>query len=137
MDYYTGNGLKIDSDFETRSQFTEVENKMIYVRKLIMPGASKDYKYIVCLPDYREPIEINIDMILKDFKLKEITTDDIVDVIHNAPATVVKWKDGTKTVVQVQPGDKYDKEAGLAFAICKKVFGNKGHYNEVFKKWID
>ena len=63
--------------------------------------------------------------------------DDIIDVIHNAPATIVKWKDGTKTVVQVQPGDKYDKEAGLAFAICKKVFGNKGNYNEVFKKWVD
>ena len=67
----------------------------------------------------------------------KINPDDIIDVIHNAPATIVKWKDGTKTVVQVQPGDKYDKEAGLAFAICKKVFGNKGNYNEVFKKWVD
>lgn len=67
----------------------------------------------------------------------KINPDDIIDVIHNAPATIVKWKDGTKTVVQVQAGDKYDKEAGLAFAICKKVFGNKGNYNEVFKKWVD
>lgn len=110
---------------------------MIYVRKLIMPDTPKDYKYIVCLPGYREPIELNIDMILSDFPINKINPDEIIDVIHNAPATIVKWKDGTKTVVQVQPGDKYDKEAGLAFAICKKVFGNKGNYNEVFKKWVD
>jgi len=109
---------------------------MIYVRKKEIPGIPKEYQYFVCLPEYRDPVELNIGMILSDFPINKINPDDIVDVIHNAPATIVKWKDGTKTVVQVQPGDKYDKEAGLAFAICKKVFGNKGNYNEVFKKWV-
>jgi len=63
--------------------------------------------------------------------------DEIIDVIHNDPATIIKWKDGTKTIVKVQDGDVYDRELGFAMAICKKVFGNKGNYNEVFKKWID
>jgi hypothetical protein len=60
----------------------------------------------------------------------------IEKVIFNDPATIVIWKDGTKTIVKCQPGDTYDKELGLALCISKKYFGNKGHFNEIFKKWI-
>ena len=62
--------------------------------------------------------------------------EDIKKVIFNDPATIVYWKDGTKTVVKCQDGDVYDKEKGLAMAIVKKLFGNKGNYNKVFKKYI-
>lgn len=57
-------------------------------------------------------------------------------VIHHDPATIVYWLDGTKTVVKTQDGDTYDPEKGLAMAICKKALGNKGNYNDVFKKWL-
>ena len=60
---------------------------------------------------------------------------NITNVIFNNPATIVFWEDGTKTVVKCQKGDKYDKEHGLAVAIAKKALGNKGNFNEVFKKW--
>lgn len=60
----------------------------------------------------------------------------IKDVIFNPPATIVKWEDGTKTVVKCQPGDTYSKEVGLAMAICKKAYGNEGKYNDVFNKWL-
>ena len=60
----------------------------------------------------------------------------IKDVIFNNPATVVIWEDGTKTVVKCQEGDTYNEELGLAMCISKKFFGNKGNFNEVFKKWI-
>lgn len=110
---------------------------MIYVRKKETSNTPQKYEYFICLPGVRDPIELDISMILSDFPINKVSPDDIIDVIHNAPATIVKWKDGTKTIVKCQPGDKYDKEAGLAFAICKKVFGNKGNYNEVFKKWVD
>ena len=60
----------------------------------------------------------------------------IKNVIFNNPATVVNWEDGTKTVVKCQPGDTYSEELGLAMCISKKFFGNKGNFNEVFKKWI-
>lgn len=60
----------------------------------------------------------------------------IKDVIFNNPATVVIWEDGTKTVVKCQKGDTYSEELGLAMCIAKKFFGNKGNFNEVFKKWI-
>ena len=60
----------------------------------------------------------------------------IKQVYFNEPVTVVLWADGTKTIVKCQEGDTYSKETGLAVAIAKKALGNKGNFNEVFKKWI-
>lgn len=63
-------------------------------------------------------------------------TSPIKKVIFNDPATIVFWRDGTKTVVKVQNGEKYDKMTGLAMAISKKHFGNKGNYYNEFRKWV-
>lgn len=60
----------------------------------------------------------------------------IEKVIFNAPATVVLWEDGTKTIVKTGNDDIYDPEKGLAMAIAKKALGNQGNYYEVFKKWL-
>lgn len=60
----------------------------------------------------------------------------IKNVIHHDPATIVYWCDGTKTVVKCSENDIYDPEKGLAMAIAKKVFGNKGNYYNQFKKWL-
>ena len=59
----------------------------------------------------------------------------IKKVKFNPPATIVFWTDNTKTVVKCS-GEDYDPEKGLAMCICKKMFGNKGNYYEVFKKWL-
>ena len=59
----------------------------------------------------------------------------IKDVIYNAPATIVIWDDGTKTVVKTQNGETFDKEKGLAMAVLKKIHGNTGRYYGLFKKW--
>lgn len=56
-------------------------------------------------------------------------------VIFNNPATIVFWSDGSKTVVKCQEGDVFSKELGLAMCICKQVYGNKGSYNDVFKRF--
>ena len=61
----------------------------------------------------------------------------IKDVIFNDPATIVFWADGTKTVVKCQEGDEFDPEKGLTMAIAKKVYGNKGSYCNVIKKWCE
>jgi hypothetical protein len=60
----------------------------------------------------------------------------IKDVIYNDPATIVFWEDGTKTVVKCEFSKKFDPEKGLAMAFSKKMFGNKGNYYNVFKKWL-
>ena len=62
---------------------------------------------------------------------------EIKNVIFNDPATIVFWTDGTKTVVKCQEGDEFDPEKGLTMAIAKKVYGNKGSYCNVIKKWCD
>lgn len=62
---------------------------------------------------------------------------EIKDVIFNPPATIVLWADKTKTVVKAQEGESFDPEKGLAMAICKKLYGNTGSFNNVFHKYID
>ena len=57
-------------------------------------------------------------------------------VIFNDPATIVFWRDGTKTVVKCQPGDIYDPEKGLAMCFAKKALSNKSNFNNEFKKWL-
>lgn len=60
---------------------------------------------------------------------------EIENVIYHDPAVIVFWKDGTKTIVKTND-ESYDPEKGLAMAISKKVYGNKGNYYEEFKKWL-
>ncbi len=81
----------------------------------------------------------------------------IKDVIFNNPYTIVKWDDGTKTIVCCQDNyeetvkivngkkkkvrkyrksDGFNPETGLAMAIVKKHFGNRGNYNNIFHKYI-
>lgn len=61
----------------------------------------------------------------------------IENVIFNDPATIVFWSDGTKTVVKTQDCEEFDPEKGLAMAIAKKAFCNKGSYYNEIKKWTD
>ena len=68
---------------------------------------------------------------IKDLKISK--------VIFNDPATIVFWKDGTKTVVKCGENDIYDPEKGLAMAVAKKFLGtNKSHSNYMneFNKWL-
>lgn len=74
--------------------------------------------------------------------IKEETTmncdirSNIKDVIFSYPATIILWKDGTKTIVKAGKDEKYDPEKGFAMAICKKVFGNGGNYHGAFKEYV-
>lgn len=56
----------------------------------------------------------------------------IDEVIFNPPATIVKWGDGTKTVVKAS-GEEFSEEHGLAMAIARKYFHGKRHR---FKKAV-
>lgn len=64
---------------------------------------------------------------------------DIKDVIINGPATIILWRDGSKTVIRCQDEDlEYmTPESGIAIAIMKKVFGNKGNYNNVLRRLVE
>lgn len=60
----------------------------------------------------------------------------VTDVIYNDPATVVYWSDNTRTVVKCQPDDTYDPKTGFLLALCKKVCGNTGKYNDLLRECI-
>lgn len=57
-------------------------------------------------------------------------------IIFNGPATIIKWADGSKTVVKTQNNEPFDPEKGIAMAFLKKIFGNKSNYNTKLKKYI-
>lgn len=61
--------------------------------------------------------------------------DEIDKVTFNDPATIVFWKDGTKTISKCHKGDTYNKELGLAMCIIRKLCNNR-NYNNVFEKFI-
>lgn len=61
----------------------------------------------------------------------------IKKVIFNAPATIVFWSDGSKTVVKASDTEYYDKEKGLAMCIAKKYLGNEGNYYNTFRKYLE
>lgn len=64
------------------------------------------------------------------------STFAIKKVIFNEPATIVFWEDSTKTVVRAE-NENFDPEKGLAMAIVKKVYGNKGSYFNQIRKWTE
>ena len=72
-----------------------------------------------------------------EFIGNERTVPAIKKVLFNNPATIVFWEDGSKTIVRSGNCEhSFDPEKGLAMAIAKKAFGNKGSYYNIFKKWI-
>jgi len=58
----------------------------------------------------------------------------IEQVIFNPPATIVKWTDGTKTVVKVAKDQKYDEEAGVAACYMNKIFGSHSKFRKEISK---
>lgn len=55
-------------------------------------------------------------------------------VIFSGPATTILWKDGTKTTVKCARHDIYDEEVGIAMCYLKKMLGNKGNFNNIFRE---
>lgn len=57
-------------------------------------------------------------------------------VIINRPATIVIWKDGSKTVCKCSEGDTFDPQVGIAMCFMKKMFGNPSQVRKFMKQWI-
>lgn len=54
-------------------------------------------------------------------------------IIYNNPATIVFWKDGSKTVVKKAPHEKFNTYHAFCAALAKKVFGNNSRVNAIVK----
>ena len=86
--------------------------------------------------DDEVPRNIYRNILNSTYGIGSLRIPEIKNVIFNDPATIVFWEDGTKTVVKCQDGDEFDPEKGLAMAIAKKAYGNKGSYCNKLKKWL-
>lgn len=42
-------------------------------------------------------------------------------IVYNGPATIVFWKDGTKTVVKCHEGDQFDEVTGFLLCCLRKM----------------
>lgn len=86
--------------------------------------------------EYGEPMEITgrIMTPLLIAPTNSICTPRPKKVIFSGPATTILWKDGTKTTVKCQRHDIYDKETGIAMCYLKKLLGNKGNFNNIFRE---
>ena len=89
------------------------------------PWSYTEYKVHVSVDPFHQ---VDVPKPVDPFAIKEVR--------FNGPATIVFWKDGTKTVVKANHGDTFDPEKGLAMAFAKKALGNKYEYYGKFQKLV-
>ena len=71
------------------------------------------YNDILSVEKYKASIELRVDI------------PGMIDrVIFNDPATIILWKDGSKTVVNRSDDDIWDPEKGFCMAVIKKLYGH-------------
>ena len=75
------------------------------------------------ITEERKPIFFDL------LKTKPSGKSEIKRVVFNNPATIVFWKDGTKTVVKCSEGDTFSKESGIAMCFMKKMYERKNKHD--------
>ena len=96
------------------------------------------------------PIEKHYDKITEEIAtvfIKSIFTEDyetkkyinllpgIKKVIYNKPATIILWKDNTKTISICDKEDNYDELTGFSICVVKKFIGNS-KFREIIEKYV-
>lgn len=56
-------------------------------------------------------------------------------ILYNGPATIVFWKDGTKTVVKAMDGVDANPYHGFTAALAKKIYGSSSKVNKIVGKY--
>lgn len=117
------------------------DNSLMDCCKVTLSKNSKKKEYIVRLNHIKtdHDIAVKLNTIFDDFFRADTTywvgLPKIDEVIFNGPATIVKWADGTKTVVKCCEDDEFDAEKGLAMAISKKALGDLKEVKKLAKKY--
>lgn len=160
--YYNGEPLLEDLLYEITGERERRKETMIEPRKISIEAS--DGKNYVGIVDRIEinPMNAHSMMVQAHVTDQEVGSFGIERVVFANPSTIVYWTDGSKTVVTCQdnvqavkkksdaqdtsakktkrvkamPADTYSKEIGLAMCFAKKMLGNKGNYNDVFRRFI-
>ena len=55
-------------------------------------------------------------------------------IVNKEKETIcILWNDETKTIMRPQPGECFDIEKGIAMCFMKKMYNNRGCFNNVFR----
>lgn len=58
----------------------------------------------------------------------------VEQIIKNGPATIVKWTDGTKTIVKRMEEDRDDPYMAFCAALAKKMYGGASTINKMIAR---
>lgn len=58
-------------------------------------------------------------------------TTKVDRIVFNDPATIVFWKDGTKTIVKCSDNEDFNPYFGFCAAVAKRVFGNNSQVRKM------
>ena len=142
-DYYVTSEGMIEDPYSTTSEDYIVAYKLEISDKLHILLENSVYGIKPKNPAYINPLSIDpIDCVRKEDldtfkKLVYGAWDskkrlDIEKVTINGPATVIFWKDGTKTVAKCDKDDVLDYEKGILYAALKKLCDKK-EYNDILR----
>ena len=59
---------------------------------------------------------------------------EVKKLIFHDPATIVYWKDGSKTVVKCMDGTPFNEYYGFVCALAKKIYGSNSAIDREIKK---
>lgn len=62
---------------------------------------------------------------------------DPIKIIVNGPATIVFWRDGTKTVVKCAKGESWDIYNAFTAALTIKIFGSNSKIKKILKTKVE
>jgi len=121
-------------------KFSSLGNRSVYTLKcvsvdwdanhirMVLENIPINIKLISVVEDYRRKLSYSTFMEKKSMiTLYSNKMPYIIDVYYNEPNTVVKWTDGTETVVACTTDDTFSKEIGLSVAIAKKYLSMLGY----------
>ena len=74
------------------------------------------------------------DFIKPFFSLGTVSLPHIDHVKFNGPATIVFWKDGTKTVVKHDGKGRKDKRLAILYAFMRKIYGEGKPYHNILNE---
>ena len=95
--------------------------------------------------DVTEIVQEKVDAIKEEALRREAAKpkpkpeDPIVNVDFNMDLerTTIKWKDGTITQLHCCALDEFDKEKAIALCFMKKMYDNRGCFNDFLEYWVD
>jgi predicted heme/steroid binding protein len=75
--------------------------------------------------------------VVRDIEKKPVSYVEVDHIIYNAPATIVFWKDGTKTVVKCMEGTPFNPYYGFVCALAKKVYGSNSLISRIVDEYTE